>query len=86
MDTATPKSLNVDTAMGKSLNMDTSTAKSSGVDTATARRGYNDASFLYIGFYHQKVRNVENLCGKIHAFVLVSSTKNKNVACRLVGY
>ena len=71
MDTATPKSLNVDTATGKSLNMDTATAKSPGMDTMTARRGYSDASFLYIGFYHQKVRNVENLRGKIRAFVLV---------------
>ena len=74
MDTATPKSLNVDTATGKSLNVDTATAKSPGVDTSTARRGYSDASFLYIGFYHQKVRNVENLRGKIRAFVLVFAT------------
>ena len=65
------KSLGVDTTTPKSPSVDTATAKSPGVDIATARRGYSDASFLYIGFYHQKVRNVENLRGKIRAFVLV---------------
>ena len=71
MDTATPKSLNVDTATSKSLNVDTATAKSPGMDTATARRGYSDAPFLLHRILHQKVRNVENLRGKICAFVLV---------------
>ena len=42
-----------------------------GVDTATARRGYRDALFLLHRILHQKVRNMENLCGKIRAFVLV---------------
>ena len=51
--------------------MDTSTAKSPGVDTATARRGYSDASFLLLWILYQKVRNMENLHGKISAFVLV---------------
>ena len=73
MDTATPKSLNVDTATAKSLNVDTATPKSPGVDTATARRGYSDASFLLLPIFHQKVRNMENLHGKICAFVLVIS-------------
>jgi len=41
------------------------------VDIATARRGYSDGSFLLHRILHQKVRNVENLRGKIHAFVLV---------------
>ena len=44
------------------------------VDTAMARRGYSDASFLLHRILHQKVRNVENLRGKIRAFVLVSET------------
>ena len=65
------KSLGVDTSMPKSPSVDTVTAKSPGVDTTTARHGYSDASFLYIGFYHQKVRNMENLRGKICAFVQV---------------
>ena len=52
--------------------MDTMTDKSPGVDTAMARRGYNDASFLLLPILHQKVRNVENLHGKIRAFVLVA--------------
>ena len=42
------------------------------MDTATARHGYSDASFLLHRILHQKVRNVENLHGKICAFVLVS--------------
>ena len=57
--------------MSKSLGMDTVTSKSPGMDTATARRGYSDASFLLHRILHQKVRNVENLRGKIRAFVLV---------------
>ena len=61
MDTATSKSLGVDTAM----------SKSPGVDTAMARREYSDASFLLHRILHQKVINVENLRGKIRAFVLV---------------
>ena len=51
--------------------MDTATAKSPVVDTVMARHGYNDASFLLHPILHQKVRNVENLRGKIRAFVLV---------------
>ena len=35
------------------------------------RHGYSDASFLLHQILHQKLRNVENLRGKIHAFVLV---------------
>ena len=61
----------MDIAMSKSLGMDTETSKSPSVDTVTARRGYNDALFLLHQILHQKVRNVENLRGKIHAFVLV---------------
>ena len=61
----------MDTATSKSLGVDTATSKSPGVDTATARCGYSDASFLLHRILHQKVRNVENLCGKIRAFVLV---------------
>ena len=61
MDTATSKSLGMDIAMSKSL----------GVDTVMARRGYSDTSFLLHQILHQKVRNVENLRGKIRAFVLV---------------
>ena len=51
--------------------MDIATSKSLGVDTATARRGYSDASFPLHRILHQKVRNVENLRGKIRSFVLV---------------
>ena len=61
----------MDRATSKSLGMDTETFKSPGVDTATARRGYSNASFLLHQILHQKVRNVENLHGKIRAFVLV---------------
>ena len=57
--------------MFKSLGVDTAMSKSPGMDIATARRGYNDASFLLHRILHQKVRNVENLRGKISAFVLV---------------
>ena len=62
----------MDTAMSKALGVDTAMAKSPGVDTAMARRGYSDASFLLHQILQQKVRNVENLHGKIRAFVLVS--------------
>ena len=72
MDTATSKSLDMDAATSKSLGVDTATYKSLGVDTAMARHGYSDASFLLHRILHQKVRNVENLRGKIRAFVLVS--------------
>ena len=41
------------------------------MDTSTTRHGYNDALFLLHRILHQKVRNVENLHGKICAFVLV---------------
>ena len=61
----------VDTVMSKSLGVDTAMSNSPGVDTMMARRGYSDASFLLHQILHQKVRNVENLCGKICAFVLV---------------
>ena len=61
----------MDIATAKSLGVDTATSKSPGVDTATARRGYSDASFLLLPILHQKVRNMENLRGKIRAFVLV---------------
>ena len=61
----------MDTATSKALGVDTATAKSPGVDTATARCGYSDASFLLHQILYQKVRNMENLRGKIHAFVLV---------------
>ena len=71
VDTETSKSLGVDTTMFKALGVDTATAKSPVVDTVTARRGYSDASFLYHRILHQKVRNIENLRGKIRAFVLV---------------
>ena len=63
--------LGVDTSTSKSPGMDTATAKSPGVDTATARHGYNNASFLLHRILHQKVRNMENLRGKIRAFVIV---------------
>ena len=62
----------MDTATSKSLGVDTATSKSPGMDTAMARRGYSDASFPLHRILHQKVRNVENLRGKIHAFVLVN--------------
>ena len=52
--------------------MDTEMSKSLGVDTVTARRGYSDASFLLHRILHQKVRNVENLRGKIRTSVLVT--------------
>ena len=61
----------MDTETSKSLGVDTETSKSPGVDTATSRRGYSNASFLLHRILHQKVRNVENLHGKIRAFVLV---------------
>ena len=61
----------MDTLTAKSPGMDTAMAKSPGVDTAMARRGYSDALFLLNRILHQKVRNVENLRGKIRAFVLV---------------
>ena len=61
----------MDTATSKSLGVDTVTSKSLGVDTTMARSGYSDASFLLHQILHQKVRNVENLYGKIRAFVLV---------------
>ena len=57
--------------MSKALGMDIVMAKSPGVDTTTARCGYSDSSFLLHRILHQKVRNVENLRGKIRAFVLV---------------
>ena len=59
--------------MSKSLGADTVTSKSPDIDTATARRGYSDASFPLHQILYQKVRNVENLRGKIRAFVLVGS-------------
>ena len=71
VDTATATSPGVDIATDTSPGVDTATATSSGVDIATARRGYSDASFLLHRILHQKVRNVENLRAKIHAFVLV---------------
>ena len=52
--------------------MDTETSKISGMDIAMSRHGYSDASFLLHRILHQKVRNVEKLHGKIHAFVLVN--------------
>ena len=63
----------MDTATSMSLGLDTETSKSPGVDTAMARCGYSDASFPLHRILHQKVRNVENLHGKIRAFVLVCS-------------
>ena len=61
----------MDTATSKALGMDTATTESPGVDIVTTRRGYSDASFLLHRILHQKVRNMENLRGKIRAFVLV---------------
>ena len=61
----------MDTATSKALDVDIATDKSPCVDTATIRRGYSDASFLLLPILHQKLRNMENLSGKIHAFVLV---------------
>ena len=57
--------------MSKALGMDTAMAKSPAVDIAMSRHGYSDTSFLLHRILHQKVRNVENLRGKIRAFVLV---------------
>ena len=48
------------------------------MDTAMARHGYSDASFLYHRILHQKVRNVQNLCGKIRAFVLVMAHRSRD--------
>ena len=67
----------MDTATSKSLGVDTETSKSPCVDTVTTRHGYSDASFLLHRILHQKVRNVENLCGKIHALGLVLKGKTK---------
>ena len=67
----------MDTVTSKSLGVDTETSKSPGVDTATARHGYSDALFLLHRILHQKVRNVENVYGKICAFVLVSIFNHK---------
>ena len=64
----------MDTVTSKSLCMDTVMSKSPGVDTAMARHGYSDASFPLHRILHRKVRNVENLRGKIRAFVLVCET------------
>ena len=58
----------------KSLGVDTETSKSLDMDIEMARHGYNNASFLLHRILHQKVRNVENLRGKICAFVLVLET------------
>ena len=71
VDTATATSPGVDIATDTSPGVDTAMATSSGVDIATARRGYSDASSLLHQILHQKVRNVENLRGKICPFVLV---------------
>ena len=75
----------MDTMMSKSLGVDTEMSKSPDVDTATARCGYSDASFLLHRILHQKVRNVENLRGKIRAFVLVRESKmrGKNLCIKL---
>ena len=62
----------MDTATSKSLGMDTAMSESPAMDTTTVRHGYNDASFLLHRILHQKVRNMENLHGKIRAFVLVA--------------
>ena len=62
----------MDTATSKALGVDTTTDKSPCMDTVMARRGYSDALFLLLPILHQKLRNVENLHGKIRAFVLVS--------------
>ena len=64
----------MDTATSKALGVDIATAKSPVMDTAMARSGYSDASFLLHRILHQKVRNVENLRGKIYSFVLVPSS------------
>ena len=69
----------MDTATSKSLGMDTETSKSPCVDIATTRRGYSDASFLLHQILHQKVRNVENLRGKIRPFVLVGHFQNNKI-------
>ena len=61
----------MDTTTSKALGGDTGTDKSPYVDTAMARGGYSDASFLLLSILNQKVRNMENFRGKIHAFVLV---------------
>ena len=77
------ETVGVDTAMSKSLGMDTTMSKSPGVDTMTSRRGYSDASFLLHRILHQKVRNVENLHGKIRAFVLVSNSNRDDMLYNL---
>ena len=61
--------------------MDTVTLKEEGIDivtenitivnTATSKRRYSDGKFILLPILHQNVWNVENLRGKIHAFVLV---------------
>ena len=63
----------MDTATSKILGVDTEMSKSPGVDTVMARHGYSDASFLLHRILQQKVRNMENLRGKIRAFVLVKN-------------
>ena len=67
----------MDTATSSSLAVDIATDKTPFVDTAMARCGYSDASFLLLPILHQKVRNVENLRGKIHALGLVLKGKTK---------
>ena len=54
--------------------IDIATGKTYIVDTAMSKRRYSDGKFISLPILHHKVWNVENLRGKIHAFVLVLPT------------
>ena len=51
--------------------VDIETEEITDVDRATRKRRYNDENFIPGTISHQKLWNVENLRGKIRAFVLV---------------
>ena len=61
----------MDTATLNEEGIDIATEEITNVDTATSKRRYSDGKFILLPILHQKVWNVENLRGKIHAFVLV---------------
>ena len=63
----------VDTTTLKEEVVDIVTEEITDVDRATRKRRYSDGNFIPGTISHQKLGNVENLRGKIHAFVLVDS-------------
>ena len=62
----------MDTATLKEEGVDIATEKIIIVDTAMSKHRYSNGKFILLPILHQKVWNVENLRGKIHAFVLVA--------------